>query len=107
PALLAGASGALLVKGYVGTTGDLLFDSATAFTPEAVVLGAESIVVLLNGRAAVNTDSLSAASQALSSGVVARTNVDWSAFDPDVSLFSTVGPSVRLPDDQVEEAPGQ
>src|SRR5690606_4849859 len=104
---LAGASGALLLKGYFGTPGDLLFDPATAFTPEAVVQGAESIVVLLNGRAAVNTDSLSAASQALSSGVVARTNVDWSAFDPDVSLFSTVGPSVRLPDDQVDEAFGQ
>jgi len=40
---------------------------------------------------------------ALSSGVVTRVNVDWAAFDPNVTLFSTVDAALRLPDDQLDE----
>lgn len=93
----------LLLKGYTGTTGALLFDRTTTFTSDTLLLNGESIVPLANGRVAVNTDSLSAAKQALSSGVISRVNIDWAAFDPNVSLFGTLDPALRLPADQVDE----
>lgn len=100
----AGSSGSLLLKGYTGSTGVLLFDLSSTFSPDTLLSGDETIVPLRNGRVAVNSDSLSAAKQALSSGVVARINVDWAAFDPNVSLFGTLDPALRLPADQVDEA---
>jgi hypothetical protein len=98
-----GPISSLLLKGYTGTSGALLFDPSNAFTTETVLGSGESIVPLLNGRIAVNTDSLGAAKQALSSGVVVRVNVDWAAFDPDVRLFGTLDPALRLPNDQIDE----
>jgi hypothetical protein len=99
----AGASSSMLLKGYTGDSGPLFFDESTAFIPEAVVLGGESIVPLRNGRIAVNSDSLGAATQALASGVVNRVNIDWAAFDPNVTLFGTLDPPMRLPADQIDE----
>ncbi len=98
----AGSPASLLLKGYTGT-GALLFDTATAFNADTIILGNETIVPLRNGRVAVNSDSLSAAKQALSSGVISRVNIDWAAFDPNVSLFGTLDPSIRLPADQIDE----
>jgi len=98
-----GAPSSRLLKGYSGSGGALLFDRSSTFTADTVLLGGESIVPLANGRVAVNTDSLSAAKQALSSGVISRSNIDWAAFDPNVSLFGTLDPSVRLPADQIDE----
>ena len=92
-----------LLKGYTGSTGALLFDMSSTFSPETILSGDETIVPLANGRVAVNSDSLSAAKQALSSGVITRVNVDWAAFDPNVSLFGTLDPSLRLPADQIDE----
>ncbi|HEX5420710.1 MAG TPA: hypothetical protein VFY39_11985 [Gammaproteobacteria bacterium] len=100
----SGSSQSLLLKGYTGSSGALFFDETSTFTPDAVVLNGESIVPLQNGRIAVNSDSLSAATQALASGVVNRVNIDWAAFDPNVSLFGTLDPPLRLPDDQLDEA---
>ncbi|MBB6095557.1 filamentous hemagglutinin family protein [Povalibacter uvarum] len=100
----SGPSGSLLLKGYTGSAGVLLFDMSSTFSPETILSGDETIVPLRNGRVAVNSDSLAAAKQALSSGVIARVNVDWAAFDPNVSLFGTLDPSLRLPADQVDEA---
>ncbi|HEY6644276.1 hypothetical protein, partial [Povalibacter sp.] len=99
----SGSSASLLLKGYTGTTGALLFDLSSTFSPETLLGGSETIVPLANGRVAVNSDSLSAAKQALSSGVISRVNVDWAAFDPNVSLFGTLDPSLRLPADQIDE----
>jgi filamentous hemagglutinin family protein len=103
----SGSPTSLLLKGYSGSAGTLLFDAATAFSAETVLLNGESIVPLLNGRVAVNTDSLSAAKQALSSGVINRVNIDWAAFDPNVSLFGTLDPALRLPSDQLDEEAAQ
>ncbi len=100
----SGPSGSLLLKGYTGSAGVLLFDMSSTFSPDTILSGNETIVPLRNGRVAVNSDSLAAAKQALSSGVIARVNVDWAAFDPNVSLFGTLDPSLRLPADQVDEA---
>jgi hypothetical protein len=99
----AGASSSILLKGYTGTTGGLFFDESTTFNPEAVAINGETLVPLRNGRIAVNTDSLGAATQALASGVVDRVNIDWAAFDPNVTLFGTLDPPMRLPADQVDE----
>jgi hypothetical protein len=99
----SGSPASLLLKGYSGSAGALLFDAATAFSSDTILLNGESIVPLLNGRVAVNTDSLSAAKQALSSGVINRINIDWAAFDPNVSLFGTLDPALRLPSDQLDE----
>src|SRR5690606_37723782 len=95
--------GGVLLKGYSGSNGALLFDATTAFTADTVIMYGESIVPLRNGRVAVNTDSLGAAKQALSSGVIARVNIDWAAFDPEVSLFGTLDSALRLPSDQIDE----
>lgn len=100
----AGASSSILLKGYSGTSGSLLFDQSNAFTSDTVLGNGESIVPLLNGRIAINSDSLRAARQALSSGVVNTVSVDWAAFDPNVSLFGTLDPPLRLPADQIDEA---
>lgn len=100
----AGPTSSLLLKGHSGSSGALLFDQSSTFTPDTVLRNGESIVPLLNGRIAVNSDSLGAAKQALSSGVVSRVNVDWAAFDPNVSLFGTLDPALRLPADQIDEA---
>jgi hypothetical protein len=100
----AGSSASILLKGYSGSSGALLFDQASAFTSDTVLGVGESIVPLLNGRIAINNDSLRAARQALSSGVINAVSVDWAAFDPDVSLFGTLDPPLRLPADQVDEA---
>lgn len=99
-----GPASSLLLKGYTGSSGALLFDLSSTFTPDTVLGNGETIVPLRNGRIAVNSDSLSAAKQALSSGVIARVNVDWAAFDPNVSLFGTLDPALRLPSDQIDEA---
>ncbi|HEY4366770.1 MAG TPA: filamentous hemagglutinin N-terminal domain-containing protein [Steroidobacteraceae bacterium] len=99
----AGSAASVLLKGYSGSIGALLFDKASAFTPDTVLLNGESIVPLQNGRVAVNTDSLGAAKQALSSGVISRVNIDWAAFDPNVSLFGTLDPALKLPSDQVDD----
>lgn len=98
-----GPTSALLLKGYTGTTGTLFFDTSSAFNADTIIQDGETIVPLRNGRVAVNSDSLSAAKQALSSGVVSRVNIDWAAFDPNVSLFGTLDPATKLPDDQVDE----
>ncbi|MGH8179282.1 MAG: filamentous hemagglutinin N-terminal domain-containing protein [Steroidobacter sp.] len=100
----SGPSSALLLKGYSGSSGALLFDLSSTFTPDAVLSNGESIVPLLNGRIAINSDSLRAATQALSSGVTTRVNVDWGAFDPNVSLFGILDPALRLPADQIDDA---